>query len=412
MTTQAPLLIAKANHVIPASREQRVLTVATFLISLGGGTFTTGSALYFTRIVGLSAGQVAVGLFSGAMTGLAASVAAGRMADRYGARRVQVAVMVFGAAAILMLLLSRTFWQFVVGSLLVGMIIPADRASKAPLIRGYGGARPTVFRGYLRSVTNLAFALGAVAGGFAVQIDTRPAYLLLLGCRAVMCMCCALAMLRLPALAIPVGVETSRRWTALRDRPYLTATAANAVMSLHYAVPAFLVPLWIVDDTHAPRWMVSAALILNTGLVVVLQMRISRDVDTVESAGHRMRWTGIAFLIGLALMALAKDQSTALAVLLLVAGMGLYTLGELWHAAASTEYSFGLAPPHVQGQYAGVFGLGGGLADAIAPALMSALPLGFGLPGWLLLGTVFFLVGSACGPLVAWARRSTPSLPS
>ncbi|HEX6468456.1 MAG TPA: MFS transporter [Streptosporangiaceae bacterium] len=394
--------------LLPEHPAQRVLTVATFVISFGGGTFTTGSALYFTRIVGLPAAQVAAGLAGGAMAGLVAGVIAGRLADRWGAKRTQVSVMAFGAAAISTLLLARSLWPFLLASLPVGMIIPADRASKAPLIRAFGGDRPTVFRGYLRSVTNLAFALGATAGGVAVQLDTRAAYLALLGCRALMCLCCALVLLRLPGRVGETGDGHRRGWASLRDRPYLRVTLANTVMSLHYAVPGFLLPLWIVGHTDAPRWTVSGALILNTAMVIVLQVRASRNVDTIEAAGQRMRWAGAAFLAGLALMALAAGPSPWAAVAVLAAGMAAYTFGELWHAAAATEYSFGLAPAHLQGQYAGVFGLGAGVADAVAPALMGALPLAIGLPGWLLLGAVFLVVGSSCGPLVARARGRAP----
>jgi hypothetical protein len=71
------------------------------------------------------------------------------------------------------------------------------------------------------------------------------------------------------------------------------------------------------------------------------------------------------------------------------------------------EWSFGLAPPHAQGQFAGVFGLGGGIAEAAAPAVLSALGLGLGQFGWLLLGMGFLAVGAVSPPLVSWAARSS-----
>lgn len=61
-------------------------------------------------------------------------------------------------------------------------------------------------------------------------------------------------------------------------------------MSLHFTVPTFLLPLWIAEHTSAPRWTISAMLVLNTVLVVVLQVRFSRNVGDVPSAGRAMRW--------------------------------------------------------------------------------------------------------------------------
>ncbi|WKU48846.1 MFS transporter [Streptomyces sp. VNUA116] len=397
------------RRLLPESPAQRILTFATFANSFGGGMFTTASALYFTRVVGLPAGQVAVGLFGGAMTGLAAGVLVGRLADQWGPKRVHVSVMLSGGAAISCFTLVGSFWSFLAVSLVAGMIIPADVASKAPLIRGVSEGNPTVFIGYLRSVTNLALALGSVAAGFAIQIDTRPAYLALVVCRALAYVSCGLILLRLPRITA-TAERGKRGWAALRDRTYLSATAAHAVLSLNYAVSGFLLPLWIVAHTSAPRWAVSAVLVLNMAFVVLLQVKVSRGVHDVRAAGRRMAWAGTAFAAGLMLMASAHGPSRWVATGLLLGGMAVFALGELWYAAASTEYCFGLAPAHLQGQYAGVFGLGSGAVEAVAPAVMSLLPLGMGLPGWLLLGALLLFVGLGSGPLVAWAGRTRPAV--
>jgi dipeptide/tripeptide permease len=120
-----------------------------------------------------------------------------------------------------------------------------------------------------------------------------------------------------------------------------------------------------------------------------------------------MRWAGLALLGGLALMAAASGVGAWTATGLLAAGMVVYTVGELWHSAAAMEWSFGLAPAHAQGHYAGIFGLGQGAAEAMGPAVLSALCLGLGQMGWLLMGAGFVAVGVISPPLVAWAERSS-----
>jgi hypothetical protein len=71
------------------------------------------------------------------------------------------------------------------------------------------------------------------------------------------------------------------------------------------------------------------------------------------------------------------------------------------------EYQFGLAPAHAQGQYAGVFGLGQGLATAVAPAIVGG-GLSLGIPGMLGLGVAFLIVGLLTRPLMNLAMRGVP----
>lgn len=405
--TDEPVRPGLRERLLPGPGPRRTLAAATFVNAFGSGMFMSSSALYFTRVVHLPMHQVAFGMFVGAMVGLVAGIYGGRIADRWGARETQIAVMLAGAASMGGFLLVDALWSFVLISTLTGIVFAADKSSRAPLIRGFGGDDPAGFRAYLRAGTNLGISLGALAAGVAIQLDTAPAYLALVAGRALSFAGCALALLWLPRLAPIPAPPFSGRWDALRDRPYLAATLLNCLMSLHFAVPTFLLPLWIVEHTQAPRWMVSGVLVLNTVLVITLQVAVSRNVADPRAAGVRMRWAGLAICAGLGLMAAAGGVPAWAAVALLVAATAVYTLGELWHAAAAMEYSFGLAPAHAQGQYAGVFGLGGGLAEALAPSVLGALALGLGTPGWFLLGALFLTVGLAGRPLVAWASRTT-----
>jgi len=392
-------------RLLPERGPQRRLTLATFANSFGGGMFVTCSALYFTTVLGFSADQVAFGLFLGASIGLVAGVFGGRLADRWGARETHVAVMLFGGLSMAFNLVIRSQWQYNLVCVAIGLVYAADKASKAPMIRAFGGADPTGYRAYLRSVINLALALGAATAGVGMAIGSPLAYRCLIAGRIVAFIGCALVESGLPRVSTP-NAELVDRWAAFRDRPYLTATVLNSVMSLHAAMPTFLLPLWVAEYTHAPRWTVSGLLVLNTLLIVFLQVPVSRGVEGHRAAGRRMSWAGAALLAGFGLMALAEGRGTVVATAVLAGGMAVYTLGELWHAAASMEWSFGLAPANAQGQFAGVFGLGGGFAEAVGPAVLSVLVLGLGRLGWLLLGAGLLAVGAASPPLVAWAGRS------
>ena len=412
--------MALTAALLPDGRARRVIAATFFVHHFGTGLSLAAGALFFTRIVGLPATQVAAGLFAGSVAGLGAGVYVGRSADRWGAKRVQIAVAACGTVVNTGLILVHAFWTFMVVSLLSGAVIAASWSTLAPLVRTFGGSRPAAFRGYLRSVGNLAIGLGAVAAGFAIQVDTRDAFVTVMAARSLTYLVSGLILFRLPRSNLPDGEGGGdgggggggriRGWAALRDRAYLTATALNAAMSLHFTVPTFLLPLWIVEHTSAPRWTISGMLVLNTLLVVLLQVPLSRTIGDVRSAGRAMRWAGAALAAGLVGMALAEGPPGRAAALLLAAGTAAYTLGEIWHTAASAEYSFGLAPADAQGQYAGVFGLGSGLAEGVSPVVMSALPLALGLLGWLLLAALMLATGLLCRPVMAHVVRPSANL--
>lgn len=195
---------------------------------------------------------------------------------------------------------------------------------------------------------------------------------------------------------------------ALKDRPYVVVTALDGIMSIHGQVLLFALPLWIVTHTDIPRWFVGASALLNTAMVVAFQVRASRGVDSEAAAAAAWRRAGVVLFVGLTLVAATSRLSGPSAALTITAGVVMVTVGELWHAAGSFELRFRLAPDHAQGQYSGVFGFGTGLAQVVAPSLLSLLCLGWGAPGWITVGGVFLLVGLGMPRVVRWAQRSTP----
>ncbi|MEK8104160.1 hypothetical protein NKG94_01675 [Micromonospora sp. M12] len=97
---------------------------------------------------------------------------------------------------------------------------------------------------------------------------------------AVILLVAALTATALPHVS-PAGAQHSGpRWTAVRDLPYLSLAVLDGVLSIQYRILTVAIPLWIVVATDAPRWLISAAVILNTAIIVLFQVRASRNVDT------------------------------------------------------------------------------------------------------------------------------------
>ncbi|HEV2345266.1 MAG TPA: MFS transporter [Actinocrinis sp.] len=395
------------GRLLPPSGPLRPLAGSVFVATAGGGLLMGSSTLYLTRIVGMSVDLVGLGLTVGGALGLAAGPLVGHLADRRGPREVHIATMVAGAVATGGYALVRSFAVLVLVALLTTAIGAAASASRAPLIRALTGNGSTSFLSYQRAVSNVGIMLGILVATIGIQLDTAAAYLAMISIGAATLLVAGALLLRLPHVEPLVAERSaSSRRAALADRPYLAATLVNGAMSVHLAIPTFALPLWIVNHTSAPRVAVTGFMIVNGLLVVGLQVRASRGVVDPRSAGVRMRWAGLAIFAGSALIGVMPGRSWWAALLVLLAATVVYTFGEIWQAAASFELAFGLAQPHMQGQYAGIFGLGAGAANTVAPAILAPLCLDRGMPGWLALGVLFAIFGALTPAVVRWAENN------
>ncbi|MFJ3990935.1 MFS transporter [Streptomyces sp. NPDC090032] len=395
-------------QLVPEAGPQRVIAASNFVNTVGSGLYLTAGVLYFTQDVRLPATQVGLGLGVAGFASLAMGIAAGHLADRCGARGVYAATIVVQALATAGFVLVDSFWPFVLAVCAATGATAAGRAARSPLIRRFGGDRPQEYRAYLRAVTNTGISLGALLAGVALQVGTHTAYQLLVVGNAVAFGASAAILLFLPPVA-PEPMPAGPRWIALRDRPYLLLTALDGIMAIQFKVLTVAIPLWLVVATSAPHWLVSGTMLGNTVIVIALQVRASRSVNSPAAAGGAYRRAGVVFLVSCSLISLSAGAPAWAAATLLLAGVAVHTVGELWHSAAGFEVSFALAPERATGQYLGVFGLGAGLADALGPSLLIALCITWGRPGWYVMGALFTVTGLAAPFAVRWAQRPAPA---
>ncbi|MGK5738953.1 MFS transporter [Micromonospora sp. URMC 103] len=391
-------------RLLPEPGPARTLALSSLINTVGRGTWLTASALFLTRSVGLTVAQVGVGLTVTALVGLVASAPMGYLADRYGPRGVQMAALLASAACTAALVAVRSFAAFLLVGMLMAVADAASRGSRGALIAGAVPADQRVrTRAYLRAVTNVGISVGAVVAGVGLAADTRAAYVALILLDAVTYLVAAAVLLRLPPVP-PVPAPTQGpRLIALRDRPFLAFTVLDGLMSMHFGLLNIALPLWIAGHTSAPHWLISACMLVNTVMVVLFQVRASRGTEDLAGAGRAARRAGAVIAVACALFAASGGVPALVAVPLLLAGALVHVVGELWHAAAGWGISFGLAPAHAQGQYQGAYGMGMQLGSMVAPVVVTTLAVGWGVPGWLLLGGLFLLLGVLVPPVVRWA---------
>lgn len=406
MTVREACLRAGRNAVGP-SGAVRVLAVTGLARALGFGFLITVGALYFTRTVGLPAGSVGFGMTAAAACGVAAGVTAGRLADARGPRAVTVAAALLQSGAALGYALADGLPGFLIVTCVSMACHAASEAARGALIALVVQHRERVeIRARLHVVANVGMSLGAVLGGIALLYETDLLY------RGFFLLCAALfAVTGILSAGLPDPrtrgrPEDGRRgWDSLGDRRFAAFILLNTVLMMNDGLITVVLPLWIASRTEAPVSVYSAILVLNTAVVVLFQVRASRGTGDLAGAARALRRSGTLLFACCVVFALSAGRSPRQAVAVLLLGALLHVIGEMLCSAGAWSLSFELAPEHAHGQYQGMFTTSIQLSSMLAPAAGTALVLGLGATGWLVMAAVMLTAGTAC---TAVARMPGP----
>jgi MFS family permease len=401
------------RSLVPQSRDQRVYLLATLINIYGTGLIITAMALYAIRVVHLTAERSGLALTIAGLVGLLASMPMGRLADRRGPRGVLgVSLFLLAVAAASYVFFAHSFVSYLIVAIVDGSALSSATTANVALLRRVGGDDATTFRARTVAVVNLSMSLGIATCGVAIELNTVNAYRALFLGNALSCLIGVAVLTRVPRFEPLPGAHEESPFTALRDRPFLGYTVLSGAMYMQYLVLGLLLPVWVVFHTNAPRWSVSAFMIINTIIVVLFQVRVGKTVQTIGQGGAAFRRAGVIFLVSCSAMGLAAGLPAWGALLLLGGAVVLHTYGELWQSSAMFALDFGLAPPHAQGQYQGLVGMGNFAGQALSPFILIGLVLSGGRLGFVLLGAWFALLGLA-GPAVArWGERTRPPAPA
>ncbi|MEU2699930.1 MFS transporter [Micromonospora aurantiaca (nom. illeg.)] len=434
---------------LPPPGPLRTLAYATLVNTVGAGLWLAGGALYLTRDVGLSATSVGAGLTVAGLVGLSASVPLGALADRWDPRTLRAVLQVGQAVAALAYLLVGSFPAFLAVAVPEALLAAGNLAVRAALVAAVGGPDGRVHAfATLRAVANLGITVGTALAGIALAVDTHRAYQVLIVGNAATYLLSAALLLRLPPIAAaqpiaaarpaaaahgesagtqgaadagraavseatagpPTTTRTRRaRGGPLRDGRFLAVSGVSAVLSTHVTVLVLVVPLWTVDRAGAPPPVVSAVLLANTVLTVLLAVRLSRGAERAAPAARKLRRAGLVLAAATPLYAATAVLPVLPAVVLLLVATAVWTVGDLWHGAAGAGLAYDLAPPGAIGAYQGADGLLAGLAQALGRGLLTLLVLGGGPVGWLVLGGILAAAGLAAPAL---ARRAIANRPA
>jgi len=380
-----------------------LLVVVGLIDSTGTGLFIAGAAVFYTGAAGLSIAEVGIGLTVAGLCGLVALTPLGMLADRIGPRPAAVMLHFWRAAGFFAYAFVHDFVGFLVVSCLVG--IPAravDPVNQMYVDRHIGKELRTQVMAAFRVVANVGFGLGALLATVVIAIGTRPAFLAIVLGDAVTFVLAGILLAKVPLMAdYAPARRTVRGWpTSLRQGRFLVVTALYAVFVLHVPLLSIGIPLWLTQHTTAPPLIVGPLVVLNTILVILLQVPFSRGTETREGGVRALRLASVSLAGCAAVVAFTGQVGTVGAVVLLVAGMVLLTFGELFQVAGGISVSYDLAPRERQGEYLAVFSLGTAATYMVGPALVTIGVVERGMFAWLGLAAVFLVAGFVVRPAV------------
>lgn len=392
---------------VPSGRDARIFAVASVVDALGNSMFLPISALFFVKVAGLPVGRVGLGLSIAGGVGMLGPLLAGPPVDRYGPRRVVVSLYVVLAAVFTVLPWVRGFAPFVAIAVAVyvfgHMSRPALQALAASLTDE--SERVTTLA-FVRSVRNVGWGIGALLVALALATDRPGALVALVLADAVSFAVAAVLLARVREVRAPVAQDAPRGsyGAVLRDRRFVALGALRGIVTLHLSVLLFGFPLWVDQRTNAPTAIVGVVFAVNSLLVVLFQVPVSRRSPDVAGGGRALRRSGFALLATCVLLATTQGVPRWPAVVLLLLIGLVECAAELEESAGGWAVSLGLAPAHARGRYLGVWEAGHVFHDVGGPLIMAFIVESAGPAGWLVLGAVVAVAGVAASRLADGAQ--------
>lgn len=406
----------------------RILVGATLISRVGRGIFLTVTVLYFTFIVGLAPHEVAIVLAASSAAGVVASLAGGWLTDRFSARRLVIGFTAIEGVALIAYVFAGDFISALLIAVICGAFEQGANSTRSAIIaRAFEGEGRVHARAVLRSVTNVAIAAGSGLGALALALGTAEAYRGLIVGAGVLYLLGLFQLVKLPArvdapprpaaesvvtatgsvdaaATADAAAATRREWrwhSPWRDPRYLVFAALSAVFGMQFGVAELGVPLWIARETAAPEVLVALLLILNTVIVVIFQVPLSRGTHDYRVAA-RVSAIAAWLMAGSCLVyAAAAGLPVGFAIAVLVIAAIGHAFAEVLSQAGGWGLSFELADPVRAGAYQGVFGMGYSVGALAAPLVVNATAISHGLAGWAILAVIFLVSGLG----TAWIAR-------
>ncbi|MBW8751048.1 MAG: MFS transporter [Propionibacteriales bacterium] len=408
------------RRLIPPTPMSRRLATQSMLFSTGEGAFNTGSAVFLTQVVGMSAARVGLALSITGVAEFLMAYPAGRLVDRFGPKRIWALTTWGRAACFVALPFVGSFGEYLLVGLLFALAASAGHSSYQSYVLD---ALPTEERietqAYMYSALNVGFTLGAILGGITLAFNNLTVVRWTPLFAAALMTVTAWWISRLPQAPHDLRVASGEARERppgpgpLRNRGWMLVTFFNGTLWTNQVLLNVVIPLWLVEVTDAPHVLLAWLFGTNTVLCIFLPAYTSKGVRNLRDA-MRYVWISSSFFVASCLITMVTHSTAGLVTVLLVwLGHVTVTGAELFVSGASWSFQAELMDPRRRGEYQGVADVSRTLGSMWAPALYTFLAMSWGAQGWLVIAGIIVVATVAMGPSIrlaeGFAARNFPA---
>ncbi|MFD9412531.1 MFS transporter [Streptomyces sp. NPDC059989] len=364
---------------------ERSLLVGVGISAVGIGMYVPFSLVFFHHVTGLSFTMVGLVMTVTGVAGLAFMPLAGTAVDRFGAKKVNLVLYAIRALGFALYPFAGSLPAFAAVSLVTALADRSFSVVQQSLIGEVArGAARDRLQASIRALQNAGMGAGALLVSGVLAMWGTGGFTYTAWGNALAFALAGLLVSRVrpvrdtdaTAAAGSAGRAPAGYRMVLRDRPFLGLTAANFLTALGYSALSVLFPLYLSTWLMAPDSLTGAAFTVNTvlcaGVGVLVAGRVRRSgARRTRSAALGALLFAAAFVGQIVLGTLRPGQTATLVVLLAI--VVVYTLGELVHSPSGGALSVSAAPEAVRGRYLATYQLSYSLAGALAPSLFTAL---------------------------------------
>ena len=371
----------------------------------------TGSAVFFTQVVGLTVVQVGLGLTIAGVAGFVAAYPMGRLVDRIGPKRCWSLSSAGQAALFAAWPFIDSFQGFLAMTVVMEVVgSPGHIAYRAYTIDVLPPRERVTSRAYMYSALNVGFTVGAMLGGIALAFESNEVLHALPWFTAAVFLVNAVAITRLPRASHDDRTPEERRVKIpgpgpLRNPGWLLTTFFGGVFWTNQVLLHLVIPLWLVQETDAPRVLLAFLFGTNTVMCIFLPMAAARGVEDVPTALKAVRISSTFFVVSCVITLATHDTVGWLTIALVWLGHVTVTGAELYLSAASWSFEAELMDPRQRGAYQGAAELSSTLGRVWAPALYTFLAMNWGAAGWLVIAGIIVVATIGVHPSTRLARR-------
>lgn len=380
------MTLPRRPRTLPATAGRRRLVVAASVDALGVGLFLPLSFYYFTVTTTLPIAAIGAVTSAATLTALLVSPWAGTLTVRHGPKAVAVASNLVTACGYLGYLFVHSLPLLFAA---VFIVMAGDRL--------YYAAWPTLVAEIAdEGELDAWYALIQAAGAGSLGIGALVSGVLLAGSDGVLrtlIVINALTSVAAGLVTASLRLSSGRRQTAppsggeavpdavgprpryrevLRDHRFVRLLTGQILIATAWTMPGTFLPLYLVRTLHLPAWYAMAVFSTNYFLLFALQMSLTRLVRRIRRPVV-LAIGAACFLATAGVIAAAPMAGRGAAFAVILAGIAVYSLGEMLCVPTGNALVAAHAPDAARGMYMAVFQLTGAIAFGVGPGVVGAL---------------------------------------